>query len=121
MGNTAGIRSSIVRRNRRNFKARRSYQHDKSLATHWPSPRPPTPEGGALLGGWICRIIRLCLGVDDRKVSLGPCLFNNGETYILDFALLHGPELYLGYIKVACKLIRIYSRCCNTAVYVIRS
>ena len=42
------------------------------------------------------------------------------ETYLLDFALLHGPELYLGYSKVACKLIKIYARCSNIVVYVIR-
>ena len=42
------------------------------------------------------------------------------ETYSLDFALSHGPELYLGYSKVACKLIKIYARCSNIAVYVIR-
>ena len=41
-----------------------------------PVQDPPTPAGGALFGGWICRRIRLYCSRDDRKVSLwsGLCL-----------------------------------------------
>ena len=83
MENTTGIRSSIVRRNRRNFKAGRSYQHDRSLVAYWPGPRPPTPGGGVLFGGRVCRIIRLCLGVDDRKASLRPWLLNKSRNLFI--------------------------------------
>ena len=43
---TTGIKSSVVRRNGRYFKAGRSYQHDGYLFGQWPGPRPPAPEGG---------------------------------------------------------------------------
>ena len=78
---------------------------------------------------YVCRRIRLYSGLDDRRVSLWPCLWpgcglswvQQLSKLILDFALLYGPELYQGYIKLACELIMTHFQSNYRAVGVIRS